>query len=416
MGNVVLKDNFDLESIKSKNEFYNKKFLNINNFNELPLTTKNELLENQSLFLPYGNFRNKDIQIEQIYRTSGTTAKPLLLSFSKKDIDYITDIGADCFKYSGMGSLGNDEVVINCLNLSMWAGGFFDAQSMMKTGVQVINFGTGNTNELIKLIFDLTCSFKVSLHCTPSYLPVIEKRLFSEFEKYPKDLNLFRLYLGAEGGVQNNIFRNSLMDKWNCKIYNANYGMSEICSIMASANDENILKFSEKLFESYYIELRIDDKFINIIDSNIDDVGELVISSLEKESQPLIRYSTKEKIRIINKKDMSIFFEILGRTDDMIVVKGINFFPEQLRSIISEFKELSGQYQLQIHKNNNDEITDVNLICELSNEEHKLDNKTLRDKLIYKIRNELTVSMDVNFTYKFDLVGNKLKLINFIKG
>ena len=52
----------------------------------------------------------------------------------------------------------------------------------------------------------------------------------------------------------------------------------------------------------------------------------------------------------------------------------------------------------------------------MSNEEHKLDNKTLRDKLIYKIRNELTVSMDVNFTYKFDLVGNKLKLINFIKG
>ena len=82
----------------------------------------------------------------------------------------------------------------------------------------------------------------------------------------------------------------------------------------------------------------------------------MVISSLEKESQPLIRYSTKEKIRIINKKDISIFFEILGRTDDMIVVKGINFFPEQLRSIISEFKELSGQYQLQIHKNNNDEI------------------------------------------------------------
>ena len=142
----------------------------------------------------------------------------------------------------------------------------------------------------------------------------------------------------------------------------------------------------------------------------------MIISSLKKESQPLIRYSTKEKIRIINKKHISIFFEILGRTDDMIVVKGINFFPEQLRSIISEFKELSGQYQLQIHKNNNDEITDVNLICELNNEEHELDNKTIRDKLIYKIRNELTVSMDVNFTYKFDLVGNKLKLINFIKG
>ena len=187
MVNIILKDNFDLESIKSKNEFYDNKFSNISLFDELPLTTKKELLDNQLGFPPYGNFRNKDILIEQIYRTSGTTAKPLLLSFSKRDIDYITDIGADCFKYSGMGSLGNDEIVINCLNLSMWAGGFFDAQAMMKTGVQVINFGIGNTNELIKLIFDLTCSFKVSLHCTPSYLPVIEKRLFSEFEKYPKD-------------------------------------------------------------------------------------------------------------------------------------------------------------------------------------------------------------------------------------
>ncbi|RXJ54425.1 phenylacetate--CoA ligase family protein [Candidatus Marinarcus aquaticus] len=416
MGDLILKENFDLESIKLKNDFYSDKYYDIKMFDDLPLTTKDELLKNQVKYPPYGNFRDNDILIEQIYRTSGTTSKPLMLSFSKYDIEYITDIGADCFRYSGMGSIGNKEIVINCLNLSMWAGGFFDAQSMMKTGVQVINFGTGNTNELIKLILDLSLSFKVSLHCTPSYLPIIEKRFYSEFKKYPRDLNLFKLYLGAEGGIQNNEFRNNLIKKWDCGIYNANYGMSEICSIMASANDENMLKFSEKLFESYYVELNIDNRLINILDANIDEQGELVISSFNKESQPLIRYSTKEKIKIVKKENKSIFFEVIGRSDDMIVVKGINFFPEQLRSVISEFKELSGQYQLQIHKNNNNEITDVNLICELSNEEHKLDNKTLRDKLIYKIRNELTVSVDVNFTYKFEILGNKLKLINIVKG
>lgn len=415
MPRIITSKDFAIETIKI-NPFYKNKCAGYTTFESLPFTTKSELLHAQQSFPPFGNFLNPMVSIEQIYRTSGTTSKPLLLAFSQHDINYITDIGAECFKFAKMGSVGNQEIVINCLNLSMWAGGFFDAQSMLKTGVQVINFGTGNTNELIKLILDLTISYNVSLHCTPSYLPAIEKRLQSDFNLIPQALKLFHLYLGAEGGIQNNTFRQSLMDKWNAPIYNANYGMSEICSIMASANDDNILKFAEKLFEYYYVELKtLDGALFNILEAHVGDEGELILSSYTKEAQPLLRYSTKEKIRILKKENLNIYFEIIGRTDDMLVIKGINFFPEQLRSIVSQYEELTGLYQLQIYKNQNGVITDINLICELNSSHHTLNNHILREQLIFKIRNELTISLDVNFTYKFDLIGNKLKLVNFIE-
>lgn len=416
MGDVITVDQFDIDKIRAEIPFYEKKYKGIESFNSLPYTTKHELLESQGYCPPYGDFRNPTKEVEQVYRTSGTTSKPLLLSFTKKDIDYISDIGADCFRFSGMGDNGNDEIVINCLNLSMWAGGFFDSQSMAKTGVQVINFGTGNTNELIKLIKNLDKQNKVSIHCTPSYLPVIDKRLRTEFKMEPSDLGLYSLYLGAEGGIEEKGYRENLINKWQSKVFNANYGMSEVCSIMASADNGNILRLSEKIFEYYYIELlKGNGEIANILDCKDGDEGEIVISSMFKESQPILRYRTKENICLRKRQEMQIFFNISGRTDDMIVVKGINLFPAQFRSILSNYSDLTGLYQLQIHKNKDGNIAHLNLICEIAAKDTSLSDEELRRGIKGRVRDELSISLDVNFVYGFELVGNKLSLVKVIE-
>lgn len=402
-----------LEKFKNSSEFYRKKLESVRIFEEAPLTQKSELVQNQIIFPPYGNFIDPGKSIFQIYRTSGTTAQPLLLSFTRNDIDLITDIGSECFRHSGMGLIGNSEVVINCLNLSMWAGGFFDSQAMMKTGVQVVNFGTGNTIELLKLIFSFSSKFKVSIHCTPSYLPILEDKLKESFHKNISELGIYTLYLGAEGGVQNNDYRNSLIEKWQCRVYNANYGMSEVCSIMGSASDDNILKFSDRMLNNYFMEIMTDQNDSKDAGSLKEgDAGDMIITSLRKESQPLFRYFTNEKIRIMSIHKTGIYFEVIGRSDDMIVYKGINFYPEQIRSLITQFKELTGIYKVEVSRKN-EIVESINLVCELK-KDIQVDESKLRHDLSSRIRNEFTIKLNVNFVYRFDQNGNKHRMVEYI--
>ncbi|MCK9612729.1 MAG: hypothetical protein PHR81_00405 [Bacteroidales bacterium] len=393
-----------------KTEFYKDKLKNCKEISEVPFTTKAELVQSQKEIPPFGGFTDYKREIFQIYRTSGTSDNPLLLSFTKNDVDLMTDIGAEVFRHCGMGDWGNDEVVINCLNLSMWAGGFFDAQAIMKTGVQVVNFGTGNTIELLKLIFLFNKKFKVSLHCTPSYLPIIEQKLIDDYKKTLPALKIHALYLGAEGGVQNISFRNNLINKWECKVYNANYGMSEVCSIMASATDDNVLKFSVTLLEKYFFELLLaDGSLLPFSDSKPGDTGDIVVSSLFKESQPLLRYHTKERIKIISIDKEGVYFEVIGRSDDMIVYKGINVFPEQFRTSVCKFPELTGLYKLIVERKNF-LVTNIYLVCEVK-KGISFDEKIIKQKLTQLIKGNISIRPEIRFIEAIEREGNKVRIV-----
>ncbi len=396
-----------------KTEFYINKLKNCKKFSEVPFTTKAELVQSQKEVPPFGGFTDYNRKIFQIYRTSGTSDNPLLLSFTKYDVEFITDIGAEVFRHCGMGDWGNEEVVINCLNLSMWAGGFFDAQAMMKTGVQVVNFGTGNTIELLKLIFLFNKKFKVSLHCTPSYLPIIEQKLKDDYKKTLPALKIHSLYLGAEAGVQNSSYRNNLIKKWKCRVYNGNYGMSEVCSIMASAADDNVLKFSVTLLEKYFFELLLTDgRVIPFSDIKPGDTGDMVVSSLCKESQPLLRYHTKERIRIISIEKKDVYFEVVGRSDDMIVFKGINVFPEQFRSSVIQFPELTGLYRVMVERKNL-MIKNICLECEVKTGA-VFNEKTIKQKLLQSIKGHVSFRPEIRFVDHIKRTGNKMRIVEII--
>jgi phenylacetate-CoA ligase len=401
-----------LETFKASTPFYRKKLRGIKSFDHIPLTTKNELIESQRKFPPYGNFTDFTKNIFQVYRTSGTANTPLMLSFTKSDVEMITRIGAQCFQHAGMGDIGNKEIIINCLNLSLWAGGFFDAQAMMKTGIQVINFGTGNTSELIRLILLYNKKYKVSLHCTPSYLPVIEKKLRNEFKLDLSSLKIFTLYLGAEGGIENNEFRNDIQTRWRCRAFNANYGISELCSVMASAAEDNVLKYSDLFLQKYFVELLSENEEISpVSDGKPGDVGDIVVTSLFKKSQPLLRYHTHERIRILQRSGKNIFFEVLGRSDSMIVYKGINIFPEQFREVLNLFPELTGIYKLKIHKEAS-LITKIFLICE-ANKRMGKDDFQLEQKLLYAIKSKFSVSPEIIIVGSILREGNKVKIVEY---
>ncbi|MBD3823138.1 MAG: phenylacetate--CoA ligase family protein [Epsilonproteobacteria bacterium] len=389
----------------ARSPFYQKKFagLDLSEFARLPFTTKRELLADQELHPPFGsNLCVAPQEIVRIHRTSGTSNKPLLLTLTQKDIDVVTDIGAKLFGLCGMQK---GEIVFNCLNYNMWMGGYTDHQSMEKSGAGVIPFGTGNTDALISLMREIP---NASLHSTPSYLSVIKERL-AQAGLTPKDLRLKNGFFAAEGGIQNPEFRKKIEDEWGIDAYNANYGLSEVISILGSeCRAKTGLHFGA--LSALYIEL---------IDAQGDSLpikegstGELVITHLHKEAQPLIRYRTGDLFEILSLQGCSCGFEgfqfaIRGRVDDMVVIKGVNFFPESLRSIIADFEECSGLYKLFVSKQ--EPIEHLRVLIETKQNCVMSDQ---RARLIAKeIKSVLNVSADLEFTPKLELGDNKIKIL-----
>jgi len=400
---------------KKKSPFYKKKLQNFKHFDDTPFTSKSELISSQEQYPVYGDFTLRDVKISQVYRTSGTLSNPLILTFSEKDIKILTEIGKESFLYAGMGK-DNSEIVINCLNYTMWTGGAFDAMAISKTGVQLINFSTGNSNALLKLILLLKKDKKnkISLHCTPSYLTILENVLYEEFRLKPSDLAIYSFYLGGEAGIQNNAYREKLADVWNAKILNANYGMSEVSSIMASANIYNFLKFSNLFLDNFLLELKCDNEKLLFFDNlKTGDTGELIVTSLCKESQALFRYNTKEIIKITNINKNDIFFEIVSRSDDMFVYRGINLFPEQFRSVLCKIKGLSGLFKIQIKKEQNNIVSYINLICEKKSN-YIIDNNVLGKDIAKSVKRDLSIKPNIEIVEKIRFEGNKFKIVEFI--
>jgi len=395
-------------SYVEKSFFYKKKYseITIKKFIDIPFLSKTEILQDQNFFPPYGtNLCCPEEDIVRVHRTSGTTNAPLLIALTKSDLDIVVDIGSNLFKRIG---IDKKSTIVNCLSYNMWMGGYTDHQSLEKTGATVIPFGVGHTDSLISLLQN----FKgASLHCTPSYLKVIKEKL-SSVGLCPKDLNLSNGFFGAEGGLQNKEFRNKIEDEWGIDAYNANYGISEVISIMgAECEMKNGLHFGAT--EALYIEL-VDEYLIPVkISSGVK--GELVITHLRKEAQPLIRYRTGDIIQISSIGDCScgfsgITFSVAGRVDDMLVIKGVNFFPESIRGILSQYIELSGLYKIII--SNDDTVESIKILVERGNDVFNED--ILRDSLLHEIKSRLNISVGLEFTYKIEYLGNKMKIVEWV--
>lgn len=387
-----------------KSDFYKNKYkhVDVSQLHNIPFLTKRELLEDQEINPPYGSNLCCE-NIKRVHRTSGTTNKPLLIALSERDLDIVTDVGSDLFKLTGMNA---NDTVINCLNYNMWMGGFTDHVSMEKTGATVIPFGVGHTDNLIELIKSL---HGCSLHCTPSYLKVINKKLENHDLK-PKDLKLEKGFLGAEGGLQNKSFRAKIENLWGIEAINANYGISEVISMLGAECKERVgLHFGAEDF--LYVEMV--DENLNVLEIDDGVEGELVVTHLQKEAQPLIRYRTGDIIKIISLDKCvcggkGFRFKIAGRVDDMLVVKGVNFFPESIRDIVNKYKECNGIYKVIATKQ--EPIEKIKVVIGVVNESD-LVSLSLKDSLSKNIKEKLNVSADIELTDEVEFTGNKFKII-----
>lgn len=381
--------------VLEKSDFYRKKFGNITareaveKFEELPFTHKSEILQDQSDFPPYGsNLCVEPEQLCRIHKTSGTTNKPVIIALTKNDVHTVLEVGKKCFEASG---LEKRDTVVHCLNYNMWAGGLTDHLSLEATGATVIPFGVGHSKNLLQTIMDLQVS---AIHCTPSYLSKLEDVLDKEFNMKPRDLKLRLGLLGAESGLQNQNFRKKIESTWGFKAMNANYGMSEVLSMVASeCSLQTGLHF--RADEVIYVE--IIDGSGKSMPVKEGTTGELVFTNMKKEAQPLIRYRTGDIIRITKEKCAcgysGMLFEIIGRSDDMIVVKGLNVFVSAIEKILQEhLDEITTEYRILVNKT--DPIEDI--VIQVESISHNTDkNSAIQKMLSAELKNKINIKCEI---------------------
>lgn len=311
---------------------------------ELPLISKADLLADQAAEPPFGRLLAVPAdEIRRIHRTSGTTATPLFIAMTDRDIadTYVTAERA--YRHAGMGP---GDRVVHCYNFNMWSGGISDYIPIERTQATAIPFGVGNTAQLLRLIKVLKVN---AISSTPSYMFALRKRCREELEIDPRELGLRRGYFGGEGLLQVPGVRESIEQDFAMDAFDANYGASEIQSVIGGEGPEK----DGLVNHTYGILLtELVDSKGKPIPIEAGAVGELVFSTLRREAQPLFRYRTNDLAEILSVETgedalKRMRLRIRGRSDEMMVFKGVNLFPQSLMSVVAEYsKELSNSYRV----------------------------------------------------------------------
>lgn len=302
----------------------------------LPFTEKDELRASQAAHPPLGAHAAIAIgQAARIYSTSGTSGVPLYIPLSAADVEDWRAIGKATYSRSGLGPGGR-------VATTYGAGPFVAGASLHAfeaIGATHIPVGVGNTERLLTAIERLTPD---TLACTPSYALYLS-------EKLPKNHSLKRLIVGGEPGGGEEVFRAQLERALGAKVYEI-MGIGDIAaSLWGECEAQAGMHFSGD--GVVHVEL-IDPENNNVIPFGDGATGELVYTHLKREAAPLLRFRSRDHVRVWNSKcscgRTSLRVRCIGRTDDMLIVRGVNVFPSAVREVVGRFEpRVTGAIQIR---------------------------------------------------------------------
>lgn len=314
---------------------------------ELPLSDKSQLRLSQAVHPPFGDYLAAPRSLaNRLHRTSGTTGQAMNLALSARDAQVTQEVGGRCHASAG---LGPDHTVVHCLNYQMWMGGLTDHMTLEATGALVVPFGVGATDLLIRTIREVGIT---AISCTPSYPAVLERVLAERFPGLkPRDLGLKLGLFGGEPGLDDPAFRTRLRETWGMEPRNANYGVSDVFSNFAAecAQDTRLHFMAADVLHPELIEPESGTP----LPLEPGARGELVLTHLARDCQPLVRFRTGDIIEIGATEPCAcggtgFRFSVVGRSDDMVVVRGLNMFPSMVAAVLNEIAELSGDYRITL--------------------------------------------------------------------
>ena len=306
----------------------------LDDLQKIPFTTKQDLRDNY----PFGISSVPLEKAVRLHSSSGTTGNPTVIIHTQKDLDEWANAVARCLHMVG---LRPGDVFQNSSGYGMFTGGLGFQYGAERLGMLTVPAAAGNTKRQLKFITDFGTT---ALHAIPSYVT----RMFEVMQEMGidprKDTKLKTLVIGAEPHSEEQ--RRRIEEMMGVKAYNS-FGMSEMCGpgVAFECQEQNGLH----IWEDYYIVEIIDPDTLQPVPEG--EVGELVLTTINREGMPLLRYRTRDLTRILPGecpcgRHHKRLDRMKGRSDDMIILKGVNIFPIQIETVLMQFKELSSNYQV----------------------------------------------------------------------
>ena len=352
-------------------------FKKLDDLKNLPFTTKEDISDNY----PYGMFA---VPLREVVRIHASSDMSAVVGYTKNDIKTWSNLVA---RLLVAGGVTKDDVVQIAYGYSLLTGGFGMHYGAEKIGASVIPISTGNTARQIKIMRDFKTT---ALVCTPSYAMHIAETLY----KSGLGLGNLSLKFGLFGGEPwSESTRKEIQEKLHITATD-NYGLSEV--IGPGVACECLERDGLHIQEDHFLVEIVDPK--TLIPVGPGETGEVVITTLTKEAFPVIRYRTRDISRLLTGpckcgRTMRRMARITGRTDDMLIIKGVNVFPSQVGAVLSEVKGTESNYQIIVERTGSlDEMT-VNV--EIS-EGSFFDEIKKHQALIEEIKNRIASSIGIS--------------------
>ena len=320
----------------------------LSDISKFPFTVKKDLRDNY----PFGMFAVPREQVSRVHASSGTTGKPTVVGYTRKDIDIWADLVARSIRAAG-GRPG--DIVHVAYGYGLFTGGLGAHYGAERAGCTVIPMSGGQTEKQVQLIRDFAPSI---IMVTPSYMQVINEE-FVRQGLDPRESSLKVGILGAEPWTE--AMRREIETKSGIDAVDI-YGLSEVMGPgVASECIES--KDGPVVWEDHFYPEIIDPETGEVLPDGQE--GELVFTSLSKEALPMIRYRTRDLTRLLppTARAFRRMDKIVGRSDDMLIIRGVNVFPTQIEEIVLQNEKLSGQYQILVARDGN--LDKVTVRCEL---------------------------------------------------
>lgn len=333
--------------VQERVPFYREKFReagvsyrdikSLNDLTKFPFTTKDDLRDNY----PYGMFALLLDQVVRIQSSSGTTGKPIVVGYSRGDINTWAELTA---RIATAGGVGSADVCQISFGYGLFTGGFGFHYGVERIGATVIPVSAGNTERQIMIMKDFGTT---ALICTPSYalyISEVGKEMGIDWETMPLKLGLF----GAEPWSEE--LRKEIEERLKISATD-NYGLTEVMGPGVSGECE--FKHGLHVNEDHFIVEIINPETGENVEPG--KVGELVFTSLTKEAFPIVRYRTRDLSYLMDEpcscgRTFRRMAKVRGRTDDMIVVRGVNVFPSQVEAVLAEVEGVEPHFQIVVDR------------------------------------------------------------------
>ena len=374
----------------------------LNDIRRIPFTTKQDLRDTY----PFGMASVPLRECTRLHSSSGTTGTPTVILHTQKDLE---EWAAQVARNLWMVGLRPDDVFQNSSGYGMFTGGLGFQYGAERLGMLTIPAAAGNSIRQIKFITDFGTT---ALHAVPSYVTRLYEVMQSMGVDPRRDTKLKVLAIGAEPHSEEQ--RRRIEEMMGVKAYNS-FGMSEMCGpgVGFECQEQNGLHF----WEDYYIVEIVDPETLEPVPDG--EVGELVLTSLCREAMPLLRYRTRDLTRVLGRtcpcgRNHVRIDRMRGRSDDMMVLRGVNIFPIQIEKILMTFPELASNYLITLTTDeDNDNMTvEVELEELFTDDYRRLQNLT--NRIQRALKDEILLTPHVKLLPKGTLPVSEGKAVRVV--